>query len=102
MSSTKRTVFQKGQSGNPNGRPRGARNKVNALLRDRINDFLGDNFETLSKDIMELPIRDRIKCMMDLIPYVVAREVAGEVDLSKLTDEQLDRLAEHLVNKQKQ
>ncbi len=54
---------------NRNGRPRGAKNKIPYDLREKINDFLNDNFETIKKDFEKLNERDKVKFYIDLLNY---------------------------------
>ena len=42
--------FVKGMTGNPEGRPKGAQNKINRLLRETIGDFLADNFSKVVEE----------------------------------------------------
>lgn len=103
MEKVKKTTFSKGQSGNPKGRPKGARNKVNTQIRDRIQDFVSQHFETLQNDILKLPRKERVKAMMDLLPYVAPKLSSTGInfDFDSLTDDQLNQLADHLTKRVK-
>lgn len=61
--------FEKGHSGNPDGRPPGTKNKVSEEIRNRINDFLDNNFELIQNDLLELEPKDRIKFYIELLQY---------------------------------
>lgn len=61
--------YKKGQSGNINGRPKGAMNKEKKALRECITAFLEDNYELLEKDLLELQGKDRIDRMIALLEY---------------------------------
>lgn len=61
--------FKKGQSGNPSGRPTGSGNKDKQLLRERITDFLENNFDEIVKDIEQLKPRERIRAYLDLLSF---------------------------------
>lgn len=65
--------FEKGNSGNPTGRPQGAKNRVNDEIRTRINNFLDENFEAVQNDIMQLEPRDRVRFYIELLQYGVPK-----------------------------
>lgn len=92
-------LYKKGESGNPNGRPQGSKNR-NAV-RQTIGDLLSDRFtiESLSKDLDALEPRDRISALIRLIEFVAPRLKAVEasiesdndkpsIDLGQLTKDQ--------------
>jgi hypothetical protein len=58
---------------NRNGRPIGSGNKSKMLLRERISDFLDQNFENIVDDINKLESKDRIKFYMDLLNFGLPR-----------------------------
>ena len=91
--------FVKGMTGNPEGRPKGTRNKINKQLRETIGDFLTDNFSKVVADFEALPPKDRAKLFCDLLQYGLPRlqAVQLEGDLDKLTDGELD----HIINELK-
>lgn len=62
-------AFKKGYSGNPTGKPKGAKNKTTLDLRKAINDFLNENFEKIKSDIDSLEPKDRVKIYIDLLQY---------------------------------
>jgi hypothetical protein len=60
--------FQKGQSGNPSGRPKGSRNKVS----EKLLETLAEHFETHGKEAIEKVYaespRDYLKIVASLVP----------------------------------
>ncbi len=73
------------------------------MIRERIQEFMEENLDDLQADIIKLSSKERIKVFMELLPYVAPKmSPSPDFDLSKLTDEQLDRLAEHLINRSNQ
>lgn len=92
--------FEKGISGNPEGRPKGATNKTSLQLREMITDFLETNFEKIKKDFELLSIKERAKLYCDLLQYSLPRlqAVQLETDFERLPDDQLDKIINELKN----
>jgi len=83
--------FKKGVSGNPAGRPKGSVNKVTAVLRDVISDFVQDKFSKIEEVYEPLEAKDKAKFLVDLTKYVlpalsaVTADVKGEVTSINIT-----------------
>lgn len=90
--------FKKGQSGNPTGKPPGAKNKIGIQLRETISNFLIDNFDVIQKDFKKLQPKDRAKLYCDLLQYGLPRlqAISNEFQFEKLTDDQLTEVIETL------
>lgn len=93
--------YEKGQSGNPAGRPKGAKNKAGAELRLKIGDFLTDNFERLEADFHEMQPQDRLRMFAMLLPYCLGKkqELSIEGQLNTLPESELDEILETLREK---
>jgi Family of unknown function (DUF5681) len=62
------TRFKPGQSGNPNGRPKGSRNKISEKLLEALaSDFDAHGKEVVEKVRMDRPA-DYIKIVASLVP----------------------------------
>ena len=98
--------FEKGQSGNENGRPKGSSNKSTAKVRKAYTKLLEDNLEQLKNDFKELEPKDRIKLFLDLSKYVIPQlkqtEFTGEIEQTitkELTAEEAEGIARALMKK---
>lgn len=91
-------AFEKGKSGNPAGKPKGAKNKINQDLRQRITDFLNGEFATIAQDFKELEPKDKMRFYTDILQYGLPKlqTTSLEIDFESMTDEQLDYIIEQL------
>jgi len=98
-------AFKKGQSGNPDGRRKGAANKVTAELRERIKDFLDGQWDRIERDFDSLEPDKRVALFEKLLQYVLPRmasmDLEGELDFKVLSEETLDKIADRLINKER-
>lgn len=69
-------AFKSGESGNPNGRPKGARNRATSDLVKRIELILDKNTKQLQKDLDSLQPVERVKAITGLIGYVIPKKQA--------------------------
>ena len=69
-------AFKSGKSGNPNGRPKGARNRATSDLVERIELILDKNTKQLQKDLDSLQPVERVKAITGLIGYVIPKKQA--------------------------
>ena len=95
--------FEKGNSGNPDGRPKGTNNKLTKQLRETINDFLETNFESVIQDFEKLTPKERLKFYCELLQYGLPKlqAVQMETEFEKLSDEQLNYIINELMKKNK-
>jgi predicted component of type VI protein secretion system len=91
--------FEKGNSGNPEGRPKGTNNKLSKQLRETINDFLETNFETVINDFEKLTPKERLKFYCELLQYGLPKlqAVQMETEFENLSDEQLNFIIQELL-----
>lgn len=74
--------FKKGTSGNPQGRPRGAKNKATKELREWVERFIADNLDTIEHDIKELEPNERVKFFLALMNYSLPKQQAVKADIT--------------------
>ena len=103
--SSKKTQFKPGRSGNPAGRPPGALNKISKPIKERIGDFLNDNFDDVVDAFAKLPPRDKVKLFVDLLPFIVPKQTQLDADMSlnfeTMPEPVLDAIVDKLYSKQK-
>lgn len=89
----------KGKTNNPNGRPKGSKNKVTTEVRAWISKVIDKQRPQLEKDLRLLEPAERWRIIEKLMSYVVPKMQAVEanVNLNKLSDEDLDKLASNII-----
>jgi len=87
--------FQKGKSGNPEGRKKGAKNKTSEELRSAVQHFIELNWNRIQKDFDLMKPAERVLFLNSLLRHVLPEPVSME----KLTEDQLKQLHEYLIKK---
>ena len=101
---------RKGQTGNPNGRPLGRKNKATVTMKEWIQTLVNDNLGQLKKDLDALEPKDRWAVVERLMQYCTPKmqsvdatvQIAEEyAQLEKLLqnapDEAVQRIADKVV-----
>jgi hypothetical protein len=65
--------FNKGISGNPNGRKKGEPNKITQDLRESLQYFLETNGANFQAIFDQLEPKDKIRYYIDLLPFVIPK-----------------------------
>ena len=65
--------FMKGESPNPKGRPKGAKNKLTRELRAILKTVVHNELEELPKTLKELPPKERLELLVKLLPYTLPK-----------------------------
>lgn len=100
------TQYNKGQSGNPNGRPRGSINEKTKYIREWIISLIGSNAQSMAEDFKRLPSKEKWRIFAQLMPYATPKQteatLKADVNFSQLSDEQIDsivgRISENISN----
>jgi hypothetical protein len=87
--------YKKGETGNPAGRGRGVKNKLDTELRQLINDFLGRRWPDIEKSFDKLSDKDKVTFYRELLQYRLPKLESisiSEIDFENLSDKQLDEV----------
>ena len=96
-------MFEKGKSGNPKGRPKGAANKDNQNLKEFVEYLLNSKREKLEKDFDTLKPYERLKMFERLLAYAVVTEQTKQLKalLDTMPDEAINKIAATIMEIQK-
>lgn len=85
---------KKGQTGNPNGRPKGSPNKTTTEVRQWLSKLIDKNKGQIERDLKALEQKDRLAILEKFMSYTVPKmqNMQAQIELNNLTDEQLDNL----------
>ncbi|MFY7938630.1 MAG: hypothetical protein ACOVOQ_14710 [Flavobacterium sp.] len=90
----------KGHTNNPNGRPKGKPNKVSTDLKTTIKKIVENQFEFIEKDLKAMDSKDRINTVLKLTEYILPKQRETRIDLSNLSDDEVDDLIQKVISKQ--
>lgn len=91
--------FEKGQSGNPNGRPKGSLNRATAISREWLNMILDKNRRQIEKDLKALDPKDRLAILEKFMSYTIPKMSSMSLNFEKLSEAELDIIIETLTTK---
>lgn len=92
--------LRKGQTNNPKGRPKGSVNRKTTELKDRVKNFLQENWTDFEEDFKKIEPKDRVQFFEKLLKYVIPINgtTSLSIDYKNMTDDQLDLIIKKLTN----
>lgn len=93
-------AFKKGQSGNPDGRRKGAANRTTAEAREVFNSILNNELDNITEALAQVRSKDNFKyldVLSKLLAYYLpkAQIIDLTANLDSLSEEQLIILGNH-------
>ncbi|WP_420844392.1 DUF5681 domain-containing protein [Maribellus sediminis] len=81
-------AFKKGHSGNSSGRPKGAKNRTTAELREFIQEILAGNFTNshIKRDLDALSPKLRLQYFFKLLEFVLPKPSSTELEQENSRD----------------
>ena len=85
-----------GQTGNPNGRPKGSPNKTTMELRQFVQNLLQDNQNQIVKDLKKVKPEQRLAIYEKMLQYVVPKQQS--IDIKAQIEAEYNELERLLKN----
>jgi hypothetical protein len=73
--------FEKGVSGNKNGRPAGSKNKLNSKVKEVLADALEKEVENIESLLHQLEPKERVDAITKLLPFFFPKLQAQQITI---------------------
>jgi hypothetical protein len=83
--------FEKGRE-KTGGRKSGSTNRTSTDIKSKIADLIDQQFDAITADLELLEPKERVTAYLKFLEYVVPKQREQKIDLSTLSDEQIDEL----------
>ena len=70
--------FPKGTSGNPKGRPRGAKTKIKGDILAQVKEFIENNMQSIQEDYDMLEPKEKMQFLIKLLEFAIPKAQAKE------------------------
>ncbi len=66
----------KGQTGNPLGKPKGVKNKLTIEIKERINNYVNENFDNFQADLLAIEDKSvKAKLYLEMCKLIIPKPV---------------------------
>ena len=90
--------FEKGRE-KTGGRKPGSTNKATTDIKIKIATLIDSQFDAITIDLEQMEPKDRVTAYLKFLEYVLPKQREQKIDLSTLTDEQVDDLLNKAMSK---
>lgn len=98
--------FNKGESGNPTGRPKGTENAATGQVRALWKDLMLENIEVLKEDFKALEPKERLAAAIKISNFILPRlqsiEIGNYPDWAELLELTPEERASEIIQLKKQ
>ena len=91
-------AFEKGRE-KTGGRKPGCNNRTSTDIKSKIAALIDEQFNTIQADLETLELKERVGAYLKFMEYVLPKQREQKIDLSTLTDEQIDNLLNKALTK---